>query len=98
MEEYKLPQLLRKWLKQDSGFTLSMAQGSVTLTAKAFSNMPVENLHFNWSASDSGSLTLTPSADTAECVCTIVRPAGGITLSVSCYSQVYTIPVYLVSG
>ena len=85
-------------LKQDSGFTLSMAQGSVTLTAKAFSNMPVENLHFNWSASDSGSLTLTPSADTAECVCTIVRPAGGITLSVSCYSQVYTIPVYLVSG
>ena len=83
---------------QDSGFTLTMGQGSVTLTAKAYSNMPNENLHFSWSTSDSSSLTLTPSEDTASCVCTIVRPSGGITVSVSCYGQVYTVPVYLVSG
>lgn len=76
---------------------LTLRVGSIaTLTAQAYSSTPGTSRQFTWSASDSASLRLTPGSDTSTCDCSALQAVpGGMTLTVSCYGQVLSIPVYI---
>ena len=83
-----------------NGQELTAAQGlrlragaSCTLSAQALSNTPGTTKQFNWSCTDTESLRLTPGNDTASCECAALHAASGLTLTLSCYGQVLTIPV-----
>ena len=86
-----------------NGQEVTAAQGlamyvgsSATLTAQAYSNTPGASRQFTWSSSDSASLRLTPSDDTVTCECTALQAVpGGMTLTLSCYGQVLSIPIYI---